>query len=238
VPEAPVPPLEPAPRQGTNDPAEEPGRQLGRCRADLEAARTELARAREELREARQQAATAEERYEALRRETDRALDEVLASKASLRGVNSQALAISRIAEVRVQMQGAGGRKSSPEVAARLRSAEALLARADRALEEGNFGGAAYLADRAAEAITQARTVAEVVSRNADEGAGLIPIVPPRMVEVAVVANLRDGPDSTRPRVGRATPGTRLRAVARLGEWLEVETDGGRTAWIRRGTLR
>jgi uncharacterized protein YgiM (DUF1202 family) len=151
--------------------------------------------------------------------------------------VNNRAFAISRIAEVRVQMQSAVGRKE-PEVAARLQGAEALLGRADRALQEGNHGGAAYLADRAAEMIRQARTVAEVAARQTGETVGLIPIVPARTVEVAVNANLRSGPGVGRPRVGRAKPGARLQAVGRLGEWFEVETEGGRTAWIHRTTIR
>jgi hypothetical protein len=211
--------------------------ELQACRRELEEARAELARAHERLRDSQMETAAAEERFEALRLEMDRSLDEVLASKASLRGVNSRALAISRIAEVRVQMQGAGAR-SSPEVAARLRGADALLARADQALSDGNFGGAAYLADRAGEMVRQARTMAQVTARHGGETAGLIPIVPPRTIEVAVNANLRSGPDASRPRVGRASPGTKLKAVGRLGEWLEVETAGGETVWIHRGTVR
>ena len=134
-------------------------------------------------------------------------------------------------------MQSTGGRRE-PEVAARLREADALLDRADQALKEGNYGGAAYVADRAGELIRQARTVAEVAARQTAETAGLIPIVPARTVEVVVTANLRSGPGAARPRVGRADPGTRLQAMGRLGEWFEVETESGRTAWIHRGTVR
>ena len=214
------------------------GREVEGYRAELQSARVENASMREQVRIAQQATAVTEERLEALRREMDRALDDVLASKASLRGVNNRALAISRIAEVRVQMQSADGR-GEPEVATRLRGAEALLARADRALQEGNYGGAAYLADRAGEMIRQARTMAEVAgARQTGETAGLIPIVPARTVEVAVTANLRSGPDTARSRVGTATPGTRLQAVGRLGEWLQVEIQVGRTAWIHRTTVR
>jgi hypothetical protein len=221
-----------------NDEAEALGRELERNRAELESARAEIARMREQVGIAQQETAAAEERFEALRREMDRALEDVLASKASLRGVNNRALAISRIAEVRVQMQSAASR-GAPEVAARLRGAEALLTRADQTLDEGNYGGAAYLADRAAELIRQARTVAEMEVRPAGETPGFIPIVPARTVEVAVTANLRSGPDTTRSRVGTARPGTRLQAVGRLGEWLEVETTtGGHTAWIHHATVR
>jgi phage-related tail protein len=232
-----VPPANGVSTQKVNDAADELARELERCRTELESARVEIARAHEQVKIARQETAAAEERVEALRREMDRAIDEVLASKASLRGVNNRALAISRIAEVKVQMQSTGGR-GEPEVAARLRGAEALLARADKALKEGNYGGAAYLADLAGEMIRQARTVAETVARHTGETAGLIPIVPARTVQVAVTANLRSGPDAARPRVGLAKPGTRLQAVGRLGDWFEVETEGGRTAWIHRTTVR
>lgn len=237
APQPPAPPPVDSSKQTAKDAADELTRELERSRAELAGARAENARMHEQLRIAQQETAAAEERFEALRREMDRALEDVLASKASLRGVNNRALAISRIAEVRVQMQSAGGR-GGPEVAARLRGADALLARADQALTEGNYGGAAYLADRAADMIRQARTVAEVAARQTGETANLIPIVPARTLEVAVTANLRSGPDIARPQVGRAQPGTRLQAVGRLGEWFEVETAGGRTAWIHRSTVR
>ena len=53
-----------------------------------------------------------------------------------------------------------------------------------------------------------------------------------------MAANLRDGPDATRPRVAGAKPGAQLVAVARVGEWFKVETEAGRTAWIHRATVR
>jgi len=235
----PAPPLEDASQKEALV-AQELRQDLESSRAELERLRVESAQLRQQLRSAQQESASAEEQYEATRREMERALDEVLASKASVRGVNNRALAISRIAEVRVQWQSAG-RHDSPEVEARLRRAEALLARADETLEQGNFGGAAYLADRAGELVEHARAVAEVGSPPTGDATGLIPIipiVPPRPVEVIVGANLRNGPDTAHLRVGAAAPGTRLVAVARRGDWFEVETEGGRTAWIHRTTVR
>lgn len=237
APRTPAPPADGLSKPSTNAAADRLGRTLEQCRTGLESTRAENTRLREQVRIAQQESAAAEERFVALQREMDRALDDVLASKASLRGVNNRALAISRIAEVRVQMQSAVGH-DQPEAAARLRGGEALLARADRALTEGNYGGAAYLADRAGELIRQARTVAEVAARQPAETAGLIPIVPARTVEVAVNANLRRGPGVDRPRVGTAKPGERLLAVGRLGEWFEIAREGGGTAWIHRTTIR
>jgi Bacterial SH3 domain len=233
----PVPPMRDASAQKTDDRADALAAELEVSRGELESALAEIIRLQGQVTAARQGTAAAEERLEALRHDVDRALDDVLASKASLRGLNNRALAISRIAEVRVQMQSAG-RRGEPEVAARLRGAESLLARADRTLEQGNYGGAAYLADRAAEMVEHARTLAEVAARQAGTTAGLIPIVPARTVEVAVTANLRSGPGTERSRVGTAEKGTRLEAVGRVGEWLQVETEAGRMAWIHRATVR
>jgi hypothetical protein len=226
----PAAPLAPAAPREPEDVAERLGR-------ELESSRAELVRLQQQLEAAQRRAAVAEEQHEALRREMDRALDDLLASKASSHGMRNRALAISRIAEVRVQLRGVG-RRDEPEVAGRLRRAESLLARADRTLEEGNYGGAVYLADRAGDLVQHARTVAEVAAQQTSEGAGLIPIVPPRTIEVVVGANLRQGPDTAQERVGAAQAGTRLVAVARRGDWFEVETTEGRTAWIHRATVR
>ncbi|MGH6882327.1 MAG: phosphatidate cytidylyltransferase, partial [Hypericibacter sp.] len=114
---------------------------------------------------------------------------------AALRGDTT--LFISRIAEVRVQMQNVPGHRE-PEVAARLRSADDLLAQADLTLDKGNYGGASYLADRAGDLVQQARAVAAVATRQSNtDSVGIIRIVPPRTLEVTVAANLRKGPDST-----------------------------------------
>ena len=229
---APAPPKPPAPEVSKHAAANEAAERMGQ---DLERARADNARLREQLKAAQQEAAIAQKQREALRRDMQRALEEVLASKAS-GGVQNRALAISRIAEVRVQMQSMSAHQE-PEVAARLRLAKDLLARADKTLEEGNYGGASYLADQAGEVVQYARTVVAVAGQQTEETKGLVAIVPPRTIEVAVAANLREGPNPGRRRVAGAQPGAQLVAVARLGEWFEVKTETG-TAWIHRATLR
>jgi hypothetical protein len=233
-------PLPPAPVEAGPSPesleAARLAKDLDESRAELEQAKAEGQKLREQLKVSRQEAAAAEEQYQALRREMDRTLEEVLASKASLRGVHNRALAISRIAEVRVQLEGAG-RRNERDVAERLRRARELLARADRVLEEGNYGGASYLADRAGELVGHARAVSDATAANG-EGTGLIPIVPSRGLEVVASANLRVGPDASRRKVGVAAPGTRLTAVARQGDWFEVEIENGQKAWIYRSLVR
>jgi SH3 domain-containing protein len=207
-------------------------------RQELDHAREESARLREQLKAAQRETALAQEQREALRSDMKRVLDDVLASKAAASGVQNRALAISRIAEVRVQMQNVPGHRE-PEVAARLRSADDLLAQADLSLDKGNFGGASYLADRAGDLVQQARAVAAVGARPSGiDSAGIVRIVPPRTLSVTVAANLRKGPDSALERVAGAKPGAQLTAVARLGDWFQVETGAGQLAWIHRATVR
>ena len=160
APAAPKPPVADAPAP-TVDPKAESLRQ------ELQSARAESARLQEQLKAAQQETAVAQEQREALRAEMKRVLDDVLASKASGNsgnGVQNRALAISRIAEVRVQLQNVV-KPQDAAAAARLHSAADLLAQADQTLEQGNYSGASYLADRAGDLVQQARTVAEVAAR-------------------------------------------------------------------------
>jgi hypothetical protein len=181
--------------------------------------------------------ASLEERYAALEIELASSVEEVLRSKASLRSVHNRALAISRIAEVRVQMQ-AVPEAGDPEVAVRLARANEFLSRADTALADGNFSGASYLAELAGDLTRQARMVAEVRSSALDASEELIPIVPPRSLETLVTANLREAPGTDKPRVGSVGAGVQLLAVARWGEWFQVETDTGDRAWIHGSVVR
>ncbi|MGH9462250.1 MAG: SH3 domain-containing protein, partial [Vicinamibacteria bacterium] len=181
--------------------------------------------------------ASLEERYAALEIELASSVEEVLRSKASLRSVQNRALAISRIAEVRVQMQ-AVPEAGDPEVAVRLERANEFLSRADTALADGNFSGASYLAELAGDLTRQARMVAEIRSSSLDASEELIPIVPPRSLETLVAANLREAPGTDKPRMGSVGPGVQLLAVARWGEWFQVETDTGDRAWIHESVVR
>jgi Bacterial SH3 domain len=220
-----------------NEPAAEsldPLERLEHEVADLEKDNQQLRQSLEAEKAAR---ASLEERYAALEIELASSVEEVLRSKASLRGVQNRALAISRIAEVRVQLQSVPQAKD-PEVAARLERANDFLARADTALVDGNFGGASYLAERAGDLVRQAGTVAEVRSSSVSSEEELIPIVPPRSLETLVTANLREAPGTDKPRVGQVAKGTELTAVARWGEWFQVETDSGTRVWIHGSVVR
>jgi len=212
------------------EPVEEGSDELAQLRRENRALHAQL-----ESQEAAR--ASLEERYAALEIELASAVEEVLRSKASLRGVHNRALAISRIAEVRVQVESVP-EAADPEVAARLERANEFLKRADTALGDGNFGGASYLAERAGELVRQARMVAEVRSASWNASEEVIPIVPPRNLTTRVNANLREGPGTDQSRVGQVAQGAELVAVARWGEWYQVETDSGERAWIHVSLVR
>lgn len=222
----------PPPRRAAQGVAAEPG-----SHPDVERLQAALARLEQDLKEKEATLASLEERHTALEIELASVLEEILRSKASVRTVQNRALATSRIAEVRVQLESVP-QAHDPEVASRLQRANELLNRADRALEERNFGGAAYLAERASDLVRQARMAGQIRASSADQSAEVIPIVPPRSLEVLTSANLREGPGRNRRRVGGIDQGEQVLAVARSGDWFHVETDSGRRAWIHRSLVK
>lgn len=200
----------------------------------LAKAQEEAARLQEALAERGAELTALEEAKATLELELKSALEELVRSQASVRNVQSRAFAVSRIAEVRVELQSFRKRKD-PALADRLQRASEFLDHADRALQEDNLGGAAYLAERASELLRQVKTIAEI---RGPEPTELIPIIPPRMLEVLAVANLRKGPSSDSERLGSVEPGTELKAIARRGEWYQVEIEGKGPAWVHRRLVR
>lgn len=182
------------------------------------------------LAESQAELASLEERYAALEVELESAIEEILRTSASVRGVGNRALAISRISEVRVELEGLPA-FDDEEVSSRIERASELLGRADQALAENNFGGASYLAARSGELVRQARIVAELRS-SSDRPHEMIPIVPSRQVTAVANANLRSGPGLDHDRLGGIELGEQVTAVARSGEWYQVRTRAGLLAWV------
>jgi hypothetical protein len=205
-----------------------------RLQAAVKAAEAETVRLQAALAERNSELTALEEAKASLELELQSALEELIRSQANALNVQSRAFAVSRIAEVRVELASFRASRD-PALTDRLDRAEEFLDRADGALEQDNVGGAAYLAERASELVRQVKTVAEIRSTVPSE---LIPIVPPRYIEVSAVGNLRKAPSINSVRVGSVEPGTRLRAVARQGEWYQVETERGDEAWVHRRLIR
>lgn len=188
----------------------------------------------QELLKMRAELAAAEERYEALAVELETTLEEVLRSKASVRSVQSRALATSRIAEVRVAMQSVEP-SGAPMVETSLARATELLTRADKELADGNYGGAAYLAERASDLVRQARTAREVM--RVPTTAAVEALLPPLNMRTTRSTNVRQGPATTFERVSVLPPGARVLAVAASEEWRHVESDTGIRGWVHSSLL-
>jgi len=208
---------------------------------ELEARVAELERERDSAKQELEQSELAltslEERYAALEIELTSAVEEVLRAMARVRTVKTRALAVSRIAEVRVQLEAVPD-ADDQEVAARLQRASDFLTRADAVLEEGNYGGASFLAERANDLVRQARMVREIRASANGQPQGVIAIVPPRPMEVLESSNLREGPGADTRRVGSLPQGSEVVAVARSGEWFQVQTESGLKAWIAARLVR
>ncbi len=202
--------------------------------SSLAAVQEEVTRLRATLSERGAEVTALEEAKATLELELKSALDELVRSQSSARNVQSRAFAVSRIAEVRVELQLLR-RRPDPALADRLYRAEGFLDHADRALEADNVGGAAYLAERANELVRQVRTIAEIRSGSPTE---LIPLVPPRTIEVVAAANLRKAPSSEAEKLRAVEAGTKLRAIARRGDWFQVEVEGNDPVWVHRRLVR
>jgi hypothetical protein len=200
----------------------------------LAAALQEVGRLRVTLAERSDEVTALEEAKATLELELKSALEELVRSQTSVRNVQSRAFAVSRIAEVRVELQLLRRRKD-PALDDRLDRAAGFLDHADRALETDNVGGAAYLAERASELLRQVRTIAEIRSGAPTE---LIPIVPPRTLQVVSAANLRKAPSADSEKLGAVEPGTELRAIARRGDWFQVEVQAEEPVWVHRRLVR
>ncbi|MGH9322100.1 MAG: SH3 domain-containing protein [Vicinamibacteria bacterium] len=208
--------------------------EIARLEKSLGEAMGETGRLQRDLSQRNTEITELEESHASLELELASALEELIRTQVNSRNVQSRAFAVSRIAEVRVALKSFRKRKD-PALEHRLDRAEDFLTHADRSLEEDNVGGAAYLAERAGELLRQVRTISDL---RGSEPTELIPIVPPRMLEVISTANLRKGPGADSERIGSAAPGTEVRAVARQGEWYEVEVELQGRAWIHRRLVR
>ncbi len=181
--------------------------------------------------------ASLETRYAALEIELASTLEELLRTKARVQTTPNRALATSLVAELRVQLRPVRD-DADPEVAERVRRADALLERADAALREENFGGAVFLADRATALVRQAMTIQRRAAGGSPGAPAIVLIVPPRHLEVVANANVRRGPSVRHARVGGVKVGQRLVATARTLDWYRIEMETQGEAWIHGRLVR
>jgi Bacterial SH3 domain len=232
------------PQAGAVEASAEPTEEAAALRESLDAARTALAEAWDEVAAERLRGIGLERRVlelqagleaasarrAALESELGAAIDEVLRSKASLSGSSSRAVAASGIAEARAAAQAAA--TSGSAIQPDLERVGELLQRADAELAAANYPGAAYLAERASELLRQARLAGGGPVALPPEPDMVAPLVPAEPMTATQAANLRIGPGLDYARLVVLEVGESLRAVARAGEWIQVERSDGVRGWV------
>lgn len=168
-----------------------------------------------------------EEQAALLRRELDLTENEVIRTKARLKGIETKADASSAIAEGRILLGRLVEEKGTR--AQDVQRAQEALARAETLLRDENFGAAIFFAQKAQDAALKARE-----PRAEDDSER--PAPSPSYTVKASVANLRRGPSTNEPVVARVSRGTPLRASVMRGEWIRVE-HAGNTGWVHRSLL-
>jgi hypothetical protein len=202
---------------------------LARAAAPAEAAArpaesVEAERLAARLRRSDEEVLRLEERVTLLQRDLDITETEVIRTKARLKGTATKAEASSAIAEARILVRRLGDARGP---SASLARGQELIAKAEELLDQENFSAAAFFALRAQEVATKAPAVRDTAERTPPQ---------PRYVVRAAVANIRRGPGTGEPVVGRAPRGAQVVALAVRWEWVKV-THAGVTGWIHGSLL-
>jgi hypothetical protein len=177
-----------------------------------------------QLRQAEEERRRLEDRITLLQRDLDVTETEVIRTKAKLKGIETKAEASSVIAEGRILLRRVSDEnKRSPNLA----RCQELLDRAEQQLKEENFGAAAFFASKAQELLDTTRR-GVLASHEQDRPA-------PKTSYVAKPggANLRRGPSTDEPLVGKIPGGATVEASAIRGDWLRVK-HGDLVGWAFR----
>lgn len=168
-----------------------------------------------------------EERVALLTRELDLTENEVIRTKAKLKGLETKAEATSAMAEARILLRRFADQKGR---SAKLTRSQELLDRADQQVQEENYGAALFFVSKALELIEEARrgaAASEIEERPA----------PKKEYRVVVLsANIRRAPNREAAVVGRAPRDAVLEASVLRGEWVKI-AHGALTGWVHRTLL-
>jgi len=180
------------------------------------------------LRKATEEQRRLEARVALLLKELDITETEVIRTKAKLKGLETKAAASSAIAEARILMKRVANDKSQNVDLSRCQQ---LLDRAEQQLTVENFGAAAFFAMKAQDLLDETRRA------RADPAALDRPPPKTSYTVQGDSVNIREGPSTADPVVGRATKGTVLEASVMRGDWVRV-SQGGLTGWVYLPLLR
>lgn len=164
-----------------------------------------------------------EEENAARRRELDVTETELIRTKARLKGLETRAEAASAIAETRILLRRAEGRRSADVV-----RAQEALGKADELLKEDNFGAAIFFASKAQDLVAKVTEPRTAATPGPD---GERPPARPTGVVRSATANLRGEPSTTAAVLATVPRGTTLAALAVRGGWTKVK-HGETVGWI------
>jgi hypothetical protein len=163
-----------------------------------------------------------EEENATRRRELEVTETELIRTKARLKGLETRAEAASAIAEARILLRRAQGRRSA-DVA----RAQDSLGKAEELLKEDNFGAAIFFASKAQDLVVKLNEPHAGAPAGDDEQ----PAPRPTCVVKATSANLRESPSTGAPVLATVAQGTTLDALAVRGGWTKVR-QGDVVGWI------
>ena len=180
------------------------------------------------LRRATDEQRRLEARVALLLKELDITETEVIRTKAKLKGLETKAAASSAIAEARILMKRVANDKSQTVDLSRCQQ---LLDRAEQQLAVENFGAAAFFALKAQDLLDETRRA------RADPAALDRPAPRKSYTVEGESVNIREGPSTTDPVIGRAAKGTVLEASVMRGDWVRVN-QAGLSGWVYLPLLR
>jgi hypothetical protein len=173
----------------------------------------------------------AQKRADRLAREVERlkadlrqAEEALVMAESGLRGSHSRADAVSRLAEVRIQIDRAA--KAAPWRAQAIEEANLKIEDASRQVQAGNFGAALFFVYRAERIASNLESEADQVYGSAST----------RFVRGQRV-NLRAGPSTMASIIDVLTSGTPVFPESRERGWVLVRTADGRLGWIHGSLL-
>ena len=165
-----------------------------------------------------------ESEIERLRADLRAAEETLVAVESGLRGAQTRAEVVSRLAEARIEVDRAA--RSSPWRPDAVAEARQKLDEADRQLAEGHVGSAIFFVSRASRIAATLRAEADFVSK--------APVI--RKVGGSRV-NLRAEPDTSSDVLAVLPAALPVFPESELGEWVLVRTVGGKVGWIHASLL-
>jgi hypothetical protein len=178
---------------------------------------------------------TRDARIQVLEEQLEEARHEVVRTMARSQTVATRAEAASAIAEAELAirtLRTAAGSHTAPEAV----QAGTLLEQSSAAFDQGNFGGALYLA---AQARQQAALGTDRIQRASAEDArpGETPFAAPLRLQTTTRSNVRDGPGVAFKVLYTLEAGSPVRGTSYVEGWVRIADDQGRSGWIARSLV-